>query len=269
MEKYEIFTPEFTEIDVDDGSGGKVKLSAYFIKPHIFDPNKKYPVVIFGYSGPATQMVIDKWVRLRLLWHSLLVSLGAIVFVVDHRGSSARGSAFKNAAYLDISKYAVKDQISAVQYLRSQSFVDSSRIGIWGWSGGGYLTNMLMLRGPEYYRCGISVAPVTDFRNYDTIWTERYMGLLLENEAGYKAADVLTYADKLQNPLLLVHGTGDDNVHSQNTMMLVEKLIAANKQFELMIYPNRNHGIYGNNATRHLFTLMTNFLIRHLNLQSQ
>jgi dipeptidyl-peptidase-4 len=126
---------------------------------------------------------------------------------------------------------------------------------------------MLILRGPEYYRCAISVAPVTDMKLYDTIWTERYMGLLHENEPGYKAADVLTYAHNLQNPLLLVHGSGDDNVHPQNTMMLVDKLIAANKQFELMIYPNRNHGITGNNASRHLFNMMTNFLCRNLNLK--
>jgi len=253
----------------DEEESAQVTLSAYFIKPHNFDPKKQYPVVIYGYSGPATQMVIDRWIRLRSLWHSLLVSHGAIVFCVDHRGSIARGAAFKNAAYLDISKYAVKDQISAVKYLRKQSFVDASRIGYWGWSGGGYLSCMLMLRGPEYFRCGIAVAPVSDFRNYDTIWTERYMGLLHENEAGYTAADVLTYANNLQGPLLLVHGSGDDNVHPQNTMMLVDKLIAANKQFELMIYPNRNHGIYGNNATRHLFIMLTNFLIKNLNLNLQ
>jgi len=261
------FFPEFTDIEVDDGNGGKIKLCAYFIKPHNFDPHKKYPVVVFGYSGPATQMVIDKWVRLRSLWHSLLISQGAIVFCVDHRGSSARGAAFKHAAYLDISKYAVQDQISAVQYLRTLSYVDPSRVAFWGWSGGGYLACQLLLRGPEYYRCGIAVAPVSDFRLYDTIWTERYMGLLAENEEGYKAADVLTYVNNLQNPLLLVHGSGDDNVHPQNTMMLVDKLIAANKQFDLMIYPNRNHGIYGNNAPRHLFTKLTNFIGRHLNLQ--
>jgi len=267
MDKYEFNFPEFTELEIDDDRSGKVRLSAYFIKPQNFDPQTKYPVVIFGYSGPATQMVIDRWIRLRSLWHSLLVSLGVIVFCVDHRGSCARGSEFKHKAYLDISEYAVKDQIKAAHYLRGQSFVDPSRISFWGWSGGGYLSCMLLLRAPDLYRCGISVAPVSDFRNYDTIWTERYMGLLHENVEGYKAADVLTYAHSLKNPLLLVHGSGDDNVHPQNTLMLVDKLIAANKQFELMIYPNRNHGIYGNNAPRHLYTLMTNFLCRNLNLQ--
>jgi len=264
IEEYLLNFPKFTEIKVDDGNGGHVALSSYIITPPNFDANKKYPVLVFGYSGPASQMVIDRWIRLRALWHSMLVSKGCIVFCVDHRGTGGRGAKFKNFAYLDISKYAVMDQISAVQFLHTLPFVDSTRIGVWGWSGGGYLSCMLMTRGANYYNCGIAVAPVSDFRNYDTIWTERYMGLIDENAEGYKAADVLTYVDGLKGHLLLVHGSGDDNVHPQNTMMLVDKLIAADKQFELMIYPNRTHGIYGNNATKHLFTMMTNFLQKHL-----
>jgi len=265
MEAYELNFPEFSEIHVPDGDGGSVTLSSYMTKPQHFDSTKKYPVLIFGYSGPASQMVVDRWIRLRALWHSMLVSMGCIVFCVDHRGTSGRGAKFKRAAYLDISKYAVLDQISAVKYLHTLPYVDASRVGIWGWSGGGYLSCMLMTRGADLYKCGIAVAPVSDFRNYDTIWTERYMGLLNENPEGYKQADVLTHVDGLKGPLLLVHGSGDDNVHPQNTMMLVDKLIAADKQFDLMIYPNRNHGIYGGNSSKHLFKMLTNFLQRHLN----
>eukprot|EP01124_Arcella_intermedia_P000762 TRINITY_DN1040_c0_g1_i2.p2 TRINITY_DN1040_c0_g1~~TRINITY_DN1040_c0_g1_i2.p2 ORF type:complete len:285 (+),score=57.45 TRINITY_DN1040_c0_g1_i2:1288-2142(+) len=255
----------FFELKIEDEeTGNPVTLSSYIIKPKNFDEKKKYPVLVFGYSGPVIQSVCNKWIRLRSLWHSLITQLDVVIFCIDQRGCGGRGTLFKHKAYGDLSKYLVLDHIAAVKYLRSLSFVDSSRIGFWGWSGGGYLACMLMTRASEYFKFGIAVAPVSDFRNYDTIWTERYMGLIAENESGYKAANVLTYTNGLKGPLLLVHGSGDDNVHLQNTMMFVDALIAANKQFEMMIYPNRNHGIYGNNATRHLFTLLTNFVKKNI-----
>lgn len=262
LHEYTLTYPEHFTLETSEG----LKFNSYIIKPPNFDPAKKYPVLVYNYSGPAVQLVVNKWLLSRGLWHSYLAQLGCIVFCMDHRGMSGRGRAFKDYAYGDLSKFAVIDQIEGVKWLRKQPFVDEKRIACWGWSGGGYLTCMLMMRAAEYFCAGVSIAPVSDFRNYDTIWTERYMGLLSENLMGYKAADVLTYVDGLKSPLLLVHGTGDDNVHPQNTIMLVDKLIAAGKQFELMLYPNKNHGIPGQASQRHLYTMMTNFIRRYLNI---
>jgi len=260
MTAYELAWPEFGVLKNDNGE----EMTYYLTKPTGFDSSKKYPVIVFGYSGPAHQVAVNQWVRTRNLWHAYMASKGFIVFCVDHRGCSGRGRAFKHYAYKDLSHYMVKDQICGVEFLRTLPFVDASRIGFWGWSGGGYLACMLICRASEYFSTCVAVASVTDFRTYDTIWTERYMGLLNENEKGYKDADVLTYTKQMKGNLLLVHGTGDDNVHPQNTMMFVEALVQADKQFDLMLYPNRNHGIYGGNTSFHLFTKITNFFTQHL-----
>ncbi len=267
LAEYGIVYPEFLTITASDGA----QLNAWMMKPADFDPAKKYPVIVYGYGGPGSQTVTNQWAGgeafrslQRTLWHQFMTEKGYIIFSLDNRGAGGRGKAFKNLAYGDISKWAVQDQIEGAKYLAGLPYVDASRIGFWGWSGGGYLTCMVLTRGAEYFVAGIAVAPVTDFRNYDTIWTERYMGLLSENRDGYEAANVLNYADLLKGKLLLIHGGGDDNVHPQNTMQLAEALIAQNKQFDMMLYPNRNHGIGGGNASRHLYALMVRYFEENL-----
>ena len=189
---------------------------------------------------------------------------GYIIFSVDNRGTGGRGKQFKDFAYGDISKWAIHDQIEGAKFLSSLPYVDSSRIGFWGWSGGGYLTLMMLTRGANYFSTGVSVAPVSDLRLYDDIWTERYMGLPDENETGYKAANALNYAGLLKGHLLIVHGTTDDNVHFQNTLQMINALQKNLKQFDLMIYPDKRHSIYGRSTHLHLFTLISNYFFNHL-----
>lgn len=260
LQEHALVPPEFFSFKTTDGT----KLNAYMIKPANFDAAKKYPVLVFGYGGPGSQMVVNRWGGSRTLWHQLLTEKGYIVFCVDNRGTGGRGKAFKNLAYKDLSKWAVHDQIEGAKYLAALPYVDSSRVGFWGWSGGGYLTLMMMMRAADYFKTGVSVAPVSDFHFYDTIWTERYMGLPQENVEGYKAANVLNYIDGLKGNLLIVHGTGDDNVHVQNTMQVVDALQNRAIQFDMMIYPNRNHRISGGKTQLHLFTKITNYLLEKL-----
>lgn len=257
---YNLSFPEFSSFTTTDG----VELNYYMIKPDNFMPNKKYPVIVYGYGGPGSQKVFKQWDGTRELWHQYMAQNGYIIFCVDNRGTGGRGKEFKDLAYGDISKWAVHDQIEAAKFLSSLSYVDSGRLGFWGWSGGGYLTLMMMTRGSDYFSTGVSVAPVSNFHLYDAIWTERYMGFPDENEEGYKAANVLTYADRLKGNLLIVHGTGDDNVHFQNTIQIINEFQAKLKQFDLMIYPTRNHRISGGNTKLHLFTLISNYFFNHL-----
>jgi len=260
LDEYQMVYPEFLTFETADG----VELNAYMMKPVHFDPDKKYPVLIFGYGGPGSQIVVNRWGGSRGLWHQLMTEKGYVVFCVDNRGTGGRGKAFKNLAYGDISKWAVNDQIEGAKYLAGLPFVDVRRIGFWGWSGGGYLTCMMLTRGADYFKAGVAVASVSDFRNYDTIWTERYMGLLSENEQGYDDGNVLNYANLLKGKLLLIHGSGDDNVHFQNTIQFVQKLIDEDKQFDLMVYPNKNHRISGGNTQKHLFTKITDYFLENL-----
>lgn len=258
--EYQMVYPEFSTFRTTDG----VELNAYMIKPADFDPAKKYPALVYGYGGPGSQRVINQWGGSRGLWHQLMAQKGFVVFCVDNRGTGGRGKAFKNLAYGDISKWAVNDQIEGAKYLATLPFVDASRIGFWGWSGGGYLTCMVLTRGADYFKTGVAVASVTDFRNYDTIWTERYMGLLSENETGYDNANVLNYAKLLRGNLLLIHGSGDDNVHYQNTIQFAQKLIDEGKQFDLMVYPNKDHRISGGNTQEHLYNKITDYFLDNL-----
>lgn len=267
LAEYNMVYPEFFTVKTGDGA----ELTACITKPADFDPNHKYPVIVYGYGGPGSQTVENRWgmgksySRLqRQLWHQMLTEKGYIVFTLENRGTGGRGKAFKNIAYKDLSEWSVQDQIEGAKYLAGLPYVDNSRLGFWGWSGGGYLTGLMLTRGADYFTAGVAVASVTDFRNYDTIWTERYMGLLSENEEGYDAANVNNYAVLLKGKLLLIHGSGDDNVHPQNTLQFVNELVAKNKQFSLMLYPNRNHGISGGNASRHIYTLMTNYFLENL-----
>ncbi len=253
--------PQFVQVKTsDDGT----LLNAWMMKPANFDSTKKYPVIMFGYSGPGAQHATNQWSGSRYWWHQFMTEKGFIIFCIDSRGTGGRGKKFKNLVYGDLGKWSTHDQIEGAKYLSRLPFVEASRIGIWGHSGGGYLTSMAMTKGAPHFKAGIARAPVTDFRLYDSIWTERYMGLPQQNAAGYKSASVMTYADRLQGRLLLVHGMADDNVHMQNTVQLQEALQAANKQFEVMYYHGRNHRISGGNTDLHLHTLMTEFFMKNL-----
>ncbi|HMT00085.1 MAG TPA: S9 family peptidase [Saprospiraceae bacterium] len=241
-----------------------VQLNGYQILPAGFDPNKKYPVIITQYSGPGSQSVTDSWKGSSFWWYQLFAQKGYMVVCVDPRGTGARGEEFKKMTYLQLGKYETMDMIETAQYLGSLSHVDAERIGIYGWSYGGYMSLLSLLKGNEVFKAAVSVAPVTNWKWYDSVYTERYMRTVTENESGYKDNSPVYFADRLKGHLFLAHGTADDNVHFQNTMEMQNALISANKEFESMIYPNRNHGIYGNNATIHLFTKMTNFFLTKL-----
>lgn len=264
LSEYQMVYPEFLSFETEDGT----PLNAYMMKPADFDASKKYPVLVFGYGGPGSQMVVNRSGIFRnfqrMLWHQMMTEKGYIVFCVDNRGTGGRGKAFKDLAYGDLGKWSVHDQRQGAIYLGNLPYVDKSRIGFWGWSGGGYLACMIQTRANDLFSTSVGVALVSDFRNYDTIWTERYMGLLSENEAGYDKANVLTYAGQLDGKLLIVHGSGDDNVHPQNTMQLIDHFVAENRQFDLMIYPNRNHRIHGGNTSRHLYTMITYYFLENL-----
>ncbi|MEE9190538.1 MAG: S9 family peptidase [Candidatus Neomarinimicrobiota bacterium] len=251
--------PEFLNIKTSDN--GTV-LNAMIRYPRNFDPSKKYPVIVYGYAGPGSQVVVDRWDRRG--WHQYLSQLGFIVFSVDNRGTGGRGTDFKYLAYMDIGKWPVHDHIEGVKYLRSLPYVDPGRIGVWGWSGGGYLTIMCMTKGAPYFQAGVAVAPVTDLRLYDTIWTERYMGLLSENQAGYENASAFTYQDRLAGDLLIIHGTRDDNVHPQHTLQYMKKAVDGGKQVDMLYYPNKNHSIRGRKTQHHLYTYMTDYFLEKL-----
>jgi dipeptidyl-peptidase-4 len=260
LDGYNLSFPQFSSFVTTDG----VELNYYMMRPNDFNPDKKYPVIVYGYGGPESQVVVNEWYRSRELWHQFMAQNGYIIFCVDNRGTGGRGKQFKDFAYGDMSKWAVHDQIEGAKFLSSLSYVDSSRMGFWGWSGGGYLTLMILTRGADYFTTGVSVAPVSDLHLYDDIWTERYMGLSSENEAGYKAANALTYADELKGHLLIIHGTGDDNVHFQNTLHMINELQKKLKQFDLMVYPDKRHSISGRSAQLHLFTTISNYFFNHL-----
>ena len=200
----------------------------------------------------------------RSLWHKMLANKGYIIVCVDGRGTGFKGSEFKKMTYLNLVKYETIDQISVAKKIRELPYVDSERIGIWGWSFGGHMATNCLLKGNDIFSMGIAVAPVTNWRFYDTIYTERFMRTPQENPDGYDLNSPINYADKLKGKFLIIHGSADDNVHVQNTMRMVEALIQNDKQFEWMIYPDKNHGIYGGNTTKHLYTKMTNFILNNL-----
>ena len=247
---------EFFRVDVGDG----VLLDGWMIKPPDFDASKRYPVLFYVYGEPWSQTVLDMWSS--NMWHDLLAQKGYIIVSVDNRGTPApRGRAWRKAIYRRIGILNAQDQANAAKAIGKWPFVDASRIGIWGWSGGASTSLNAIFRYPDVYRMAIAVAPVPDIRFYDTIYQERYCGLPQEHPDEYKASSPVTFASQLKGDLLVVHGTGDDNVHYQGTEELINALVAANKQFTMMAYPNRTHGIYeGAGTTRHLFGLLTRFL---------
>ena len=267
LDKLQKGSHEFIKVDV----GGGVTLDGFMMKPPGFDPNKKYPVLFYAYGEPAAQTVTDSWTGEEYLWHLMLTQQGYIVASVDNRGTPApKGRAWRKAIYRKNGIVNSADQAGAVKaILAKMPFVDASRVGIWGWSGGGVSTLNAMFRYPDLYKMGMSVAPVPDQRFYDTIYTERYMGLPDANAEDYKQSSPITHANGLKGDLLIVHGTGDDNVHYQGTEVLINKLIELNKPFDMMAYPNRTHSISeGEGTTIHLYSLLTRYLKKHLPTQN-
>jgi dipeptidyl-peptidase-4 len=260
LEALAFVPPEFTTVPGHDGE----LLNGYLIKPRDFDPSREYPLLMYVYGGPGSQTVVDRWGGSRYLWHQMLVSEGYLVASVDNRGTGARGRAFKKMTYLQLGQYESQDQIAAARHFASLSYVDGDRMGIWGWSYGGYMSLLSMFQGAGTFRAAISVAPVTDWRLYDTIYTERYMRTPQENPDGYERGAPLSYVDRLTGKLLVVHGTGDDNVHSQNTTLLIQRLEDAGKQFDMRLYPNKTHAIGGATSRMNVYGLFTRWLNENL-----
>ncbi len=236
-------------------------LNASIIYPPNFDSTKKYPVIFNQYSGPNSQEVLDQWA---FGIDDYMAQEGYVIISIDPRGTGARGEAFRKVTYMQLGKYETIDQIAGAKYIGTFSWVDKDRIGIWGWSYGGFISSSCMLKGDGAFKAGVAVAPVTNWRYYDNIYTERYMRTPQENPEGYDNNSPLFFADGLKGRLMLIHGTADDNVHVQNTMELSEKLVQAGKEFDQMIYTNRNHSIYGGYTRIHLFTKIMNFFKENL-----
>tara|TARA_B100000795_G_scaffold149215_1_gene111758 strand:+ start:44713 stop:46896 length:2184 start_codon:yes stop_codon:yes gene_type:complete len=258
LTKCDISKPEFLTIPVNGET-----LNAYMIKPSNFDPSKKYPVLMYVYGGPGSQTVKNSWGGANYLWYQMMAQKGYIIVSVDNRGTGARGQKFKKLTYKQLGKYETEDQISSAKWLAGQSYVDASRIGIWGWSYGGYMSSLCLFKGNDIFKTAMAVAPVTNWKYYDSIYTERYMQTPEEN-SGYDENSPITHVDSLKGNYLLVHGTGDDNVHFQNSIEMVTALQKANKQFDFMMYPNKNHGIYGGNTRLQLFQMLTNYVEENL-----
>ena len=251
---------EFFSVQTRDN----LELNGYMIKPKDFSMTQEYPVLMFVYGGPGSQMVMDGWRGQNYWWFQLLAQKGYVVVSVDNRGTGARGEEFKKSTYLTLGKYETLDQIDAAKHLGSLPYIDKDRIGIFGWSYGGFMASHCILQGNDVFDTAIAVAPVTNWKWYDTIYTERFMRTLEENPDGYKKNSPIFYADHLKGSYLLVHGGSDDNVHFQNSAEMAAALIKANKQYDTYFYPNRNHGIYGDNARLHLYTKMTDFILENL-----
>ena len=272
FDKYGLTYPQLLNIFTDDGT----RLNALITYPHNFDPMKQYPVILYNYGGPGSQLVTNRWGAGNHTLHQYFASRDFIIFSFDNRGTGGRGKAFKDLAYGDYGKYLVKDHIVAAKYLQGLTYVDGENIGVWGWSGGGYLTNMCMTLASDYFKAGISIAPNVEPLLYDTIWTERYMGLIEENPQGYKNASVLTHVDKAKGYLLQIHGNADDNVHHQHSIKLAKAYAENGKDMEMFIYSNANHGMSNNNFLSedfpadgwknryHLYKKMADFFTEHL-----
>ena len=240
------------------------QMNAWVMKPKDFDPTKKYPLFMFQYSGPGSQQVTNSWDQGNGLWFNHLVQQGYIVACVDGRGTGYKGTEYKKTTYLNLGKFEIDDQIAAAKWFGKQSYINKDRIGIFGWSYGGYMASLALTKGADVFKAGIAVAPVTNWRYYDSIYTERFMRTPQENPGGYDDNSPTTYANLLKGKYLLIHGTADDNVHFQNAMEFSEALIQNNKQFEFMAYPDKNHGIYGGQTRPQLYQKMTNFLLENL-----
>jgi dipeptidyl-peptidase-4 len=224
---------------------------------------KKSPVLMFVYGGPGINTVNDTWDR-DYFWYQMLCNKGYIIVSVDNRGTGGRGAKFKKCTYKQLGKLETEDQIAAAKYLGTLPYVDKNRIGIWGWSYGGYMSSLCIMKGADVFKMAMAVAPVTNWRYYDNIYTERYMGLPKDNGNGYDDNSPISHVDKLKGKFLLVHGTADDNVHFQNSMEMVSALVKANKQFEFFAYPDKAHSLNGGNTRLHLYNMLTNFVLNNL-----
>lgn len=256
LKKYDLPTKEFFVLTTEKGH----QLNAWMIKPKDFDATKKYPVFMYQYSGPGSQQVANDWLDTNDYWFMMLAQQGYITVCVDGRGTGFKGAAFKKCTQKELGKFEVEDQIDAAKVLGTYAYVDKTRIGIFGWSFGGFMASNCLFKGADVFKMAIAVAPVTNWRFYDSIYTERYMQTPQENASGYDDNSPINHVSKLKGSFLLVHGTADDNVHVQNSMQMIEALVQANKQFDWAIYPDKNHGIYGGKTRIQLFNKMTNFI---------
>jgi len=267
LKDYTISPKEFFTLKTKNGT-----FNAWMIKPADFDPDKTYPLFMYQYSGPGSQSVANRWGGSNDYWYQMLAQQGYIVACVDGRGTGLKGAAFKKVTYKELGKYEIEDQIEAAKELGKRSYIDPNNVGIWGWSFGGYMASLAITKGADTFKMAIAVAPVTSWRFYDTIYTERYMQTPQENASGYDDNSPINFTDLLKGKFLLVHGSGDDNVHYQNTMRMVESLVGSGKQFDMFVYPDKNHGIYGRyngqgNVRLNLYKKMTTFI--HQNLGTQ
>jgi dipeptidyl-peptidase-4 len=260
LKNYNLGETRLLQLPGDSG----VLLNAWMITPPDFDPGKKYPVLMFQYSGPGSQQVADRFPLHDYSWHQMLAEKGYIIVCADGTGTGFRGQAFKKKTYLQLGKYESDDQIAVARHLGTLPYVDASRIGIWGWSYGGFMSATCILKGNDVFKAAIAVAPVTNWRYYDNIYTERYMRRPQENQAGYDQNAPEQMADRLKGKLLVIHGTADDNVHFQNAVMLVDALIRNNKDFDSEFYPNKTHGIGGGVTRLQLYRRMTQFILDNL-----
>jgi len=260
LKEYNLQPVEFSKVRGADGS----ELNAMMIKPAGFDPSRKYPVLIYTYGGPHAQIIRNVWGGTNFLWHQMMAQKGYLIFGLDNRGSAGRGHTFESSVHRKFGENELADQVAGVNYLKSLPYVDGSRIGIWGWSYGGYMTCYAMTNAPDVFKAGFAGAPVTDWRQYDTIYTERYMGRPQDNPEGYKNASPVNHAAGLKGKLLIAHGTGDDNVHFANTVEFAEQLINAGRYAEIQMYPGRGHGASDPRARIHLFKRVTQFFLDNL-----
>lgn len=262
---YKMSPKEFSTIRINGHD-----LNMWMIKPVDFDESKEYPLLMFQYSGPGSQQVANRWNGTNDYWHQMLAQQGMIVACIDGRGTGLKGRDFKKMTYKELGRLEVEDQIAAAKKLSERDYIDANNIGIWGWSYGGFMSTNCILKGSDVFSTAIAVAPVTSWRFYDTVYTERYMQTPQENPSGYDDNSPINYADKLEGNYLLVHGSGDDNVHAQNSMRMINALVEANKQFDLAIYPDRAHGIRkGKNTRLHLYKKMTTFIQENLNSKNK
>lgn len=259
MAEYDLAKAQFIRVANSKGD----TLNGWMLKPANFDPGKKYPVLFYTYGGPGSQWVDDRFGAVNF-WHQMLAQKGFILVSVDNTGTGFRGEEFKKKTYLQLGKYEIEDQIDAARYIGKLPFVDNTKIGHWGWSYGGFMSALAITKGADVFSAAIAVAPVTSWRFYDTIYTERYMRTPQENPKGYDNNSPINHVDKIKGKFLIIHGTGDDNVHFQNSVQMIEAMIQKNIDFESAYYPNKNHGISGGNTTYHLYTKMTNWILKNL-----
>ena len=258
--KYHLSPVEFLTVKSHDG----IALNCFMIKPPNFDSTRKYPVLVYTYGGPHAQVVMNMWGGNNFLWHQMMAQKGYIIFALDNRGSAGRGHLFEEPIHYRLGAQELSDQRDGVEWLKGQPYVDGTRIGIWGWSYGGHMTLHAMFDMPGVFKAGFAGGPVTNWRYYDTIYTERYLGLIPQREHSYTESSPIENAGKLQGKLLIAHGTGDDNVHYSNTLALVNELIESGKYAEVMAFPGRGHGVTDPPARRVLMQRVTQFFLDNL-----